>query len=533
VRERGGAEPAGSEASSAPQVPAAAQAPPGPEAFAALDAGLGSLPSVRALQRAVGNRTLARLVRARALARQKAAAQPAPKGSGERWAFIMGAAVKGKKKDGADDIDTFYLAATRYFEQELGKDRVRKDVRSLDDLIREVNKIGKPISELFVVSHGSATGTLSFRLFGTSKEPVTQFRDVREGLDTKTLAKPDPAVFTAATTVHIKGCNVGRGSAMGNALDEAFGGAAKVITSTHWQGYRLRPGSSTYEEGFTGYYLELPGDVTLTDDELKEKLAKKYPWVSAGQWTSWLKELKTSRKLVRKRVFWVDQWDDQATQERSGKKFWSQEEFRKEAATKKSGRPDLLVYGTESIGRPGASRQYAEELSTQWALRSKYLERDGALFAPTEKEKPDYLTTSTFGDPPAATPAQAQPAAPQAPAAATAAPAVTASRISVDVHVVKTEDWTGADEVYVRIVGPGGVATSDIHKLNDGQKFTFSLPAKPFGDFTKPVKIEVYDEDWPDADDLIVRMTWNPPYGAIRNTASFDEADYRVVARLS
>ena len=115
----------------------------------------------------------------------------------------------------------------------------------------------------------------------------------------------------------------------------------------------------------------------------------------------------------------------------------------------------------------------------------------------------------------AATPAQAQPAA--APAAApTAAPAaVTASRISIDVHVVKTEDWTGADEVYVRIVGPGGVATSDIHKLNDGQKFTFSLPAKPFGDFSKPVKVEVYDEDWPDADDLIVRMTWNPPYGAI------------------
>ncbi len=95
-----------------------------------------------------------------------------------------------------------------------------------------------------------------------------------------------------------------------------------------------------------------------------------------------------------------------------------------------------------------------------------------------------------------------------------------------------TEDWTGADEVYVRVIGPGGVATSDIHKLNDGQRFTFSLPAKPFGDFTKPVKIEVYDEDWPDADDLIVRMTWNPPFGAIKNTASFDEADYRVVARL-
>ena len=74
--------------------------------------------------------------------------------------------------------------------------------------------------------------------------------------------------------------------------------------------------------------------------------------------------------------------------------------------------------------------------------------------------------------------------------------------------------------------------TSAIHKLDDGERFTFSLPAKPFGDFTKPVKIEVYDEDSPDADDLIVRTTWSPPYKAVRNTVSYDEADYRVLARL-
>lgn len=527
MREHGGQEPARSETSDASRVPADARA----ASFAALEAGLASLPSVRALQRAVGNRSLARLVRARVLARQgKAATQPAPSGGGERWAFIMGAAVKGKTQSGEIDIDAFYLAATRYFEQELGKGRVRTDVRSLDDLIREVNKIGRPIGELYVVSHGSATGTLSFKLFGTSSESITQFRDVRAGLDTKTLTKADPAVLTAATTVHIKGCNVGRGSAMGNALDEAFGGAAKVITSTHWQGYRKQPGSSRYEEGFTGYHLELPGDVTLTDEELKEKISKKYPWVSTVQWAGWLKALKTSRKVVRKRVFWVDQFDDEATQKRSGKKFWSPDEFKREVETKKSGRPDLLVYGTEAL-QAGASRRFAEEVSTQWALRSTFLERDGALFAPTDAEKPDYLTTSTFGDPPTATPAQAPPLPP--PAAATSAPAAAkASRVSIDVHVVTTEDWTGADEVYVRVIGPGGVATSDVHKLNDGQRFTFSLPAKPFGDFTKPVKIEVYDEDWPDADDLIVRMTWSPPFGPIKNTASFDEADYRVVARL-
>ena len=31
---------------------------------------------------------------------------------------------------------------------------------------------------------------------------------------------------------------------------------------------------------------------------------------------------------------------------------------------------------------------------------------------------------------------------------------------------------------------------------------------------TGPIGVEVYDQDWPDADDLIVKMTWAPPCAA-------------------
>jgi hypothetical protein len=106
------------------------------------------------------------------------------------------------------------------------------------------------------------------------------------------------------------------------------------------------------------------------------------------------------------------------------------------------------------------------------------------------------------------------------------------SRPAVDVHVRSTEDWLGSDEVYVKVSGPGGVFKSATKSLNDGQRHTFAISTVPFGDFSRPVTVDVYDEDWPDRDDLIVRMTWSPPFGDTKNTRSFDEANYGVTAKL-
>jgi hypothetical protein len=110
--------------------------------------------------------------------------------------------------------------------------------------------------------------------------------------------------------------------------------------------------------------------------------------------------------------------------------------------------------------------------------------------------------------------------------------ALTGTRPGVHVHVKSTEDWTGADEVYVKVTGPGGVFKSAVKSLNDGQSNTFAVSTVPFGDFSKPVTVDVYDEDWPDRDDLIVRMTWSPPFTDTKNTKSYDEADYAVTAKL-
>lgn len=100
--------------------------------------------------------------------------------------------------------------------------------------------------------------------------------------------------------------------------------------------------------------------------------------------------------------------------------------------------------------------------------------------------------------------------------------------ILVDVEVVKTEDWLGADEVYVRMAGAHHTETTPEVKLNDGEFHSFGLGAAPYLPLTAPLTLQVYDADWPDADDLIVRMEWKPPYAPAGNAESFDQADYRV-----
>jgi hypothetical protein len=99
----------------------------------------------------------------------------------------------------------------------------------------------------------------------------------------------------------------------------------------------------------------------------------------------------------------------------------------------------------------------------------------------------------------------------------------------VSVHVISTEDVTGADEVYVTMTGSGGAAvTSATKDLDDGDSHTFILPLASLLPIAGPIRIKVYDQDWPDADDLIVDMTFASPWGPTRNTSSMDDAKYDV-----
>ena len=102
--------------------------------------------------------------------------------------------------------------------------------------------------------------------------------------------------------------------------------------------------------------------------------------------------------------------------------------------------------------------------------------------------------------------------------------------VKISVKVNSTEDWLGADHVYVKVAG-ASTHTTKVKKLDDGDSFDFLVPLgalAPTLPLTGPIGVEVYDQDWPDADDLIVKMTWAPPYAPLQNTSSMDDANYSV-----
>jgi hypothetical protein len=102
--------------------------------------------------------------------------------------------------------------------------------------------------------------------------------------------------------------------------------------------------------------------------------------------------------------------------------------------------------------------------------------------------------------------------------------------IEVAVKVRSTEDWLGADHVYVRLTGDKKHRT-EVKKLNDGDSHDFLVRLDAVATtlpLSGPITIEVFDKDTPDGDDKIVSMEWDSPYRPMRNKASMDDASYDV-----
>lgn len=97
----------------------------------------------------------------------------------------------------------------------------------------------------------------------------------------------------------------------------------------------------------------------------------------------------------------------------------------------------------------------------------------------------------------------------------------------VRVKVNSTEDYWGADEVYIK----SGSKRTGAKSLNDGDRHDFLIPLYKFDPITGPYYIKVYDEDVI-GDDLLVNMTWGAPYSEGTNDTTYDGADYDVTVRF-
>jgi hypothetical protein len=101
-------------------------------------------------------------------------------------------------------------------------------------------------------------------------------------------------------------------------------------------------------------------------------------------------------------------------------------------------------------------------------------------------------------------------------------------KVRVHVLVKTTEDWTGSDNVYVKLTAGGKVARSGETKLNDGQSHTFLLPLADLLPLTGSINVKVYDADWPDGDDLISHVDWTAPWSPASDNRPWDGAEYQT-----
>jgi hypothetical protein len=232
------------------------------------------------LQRAIGNRRMAALLRTRTLARSpggplakpEAGSPEAPAAKGRvDLIFIMGDHVN----------DSFYAGAHQYYKKTYPKAKLITGVRSLEGVIRVAGRSSLPINNLFLVSHGDAEGTMFFKLTEQSQTKELRHETLLDDLSaTSALPAANTRVLDEQTTLRVKGCNVGRSTRTLNLLDRAFGGKVTVIAPTHAQLF----GKGAPAEALGEYYVAKPGKVRLTEEQILQLFKDKYPWVSESEW---------------------------------------------------------------------------------------------------------------------------------------------------------------------------------------------------------------------------------------------------------
>ncbi len=100
------------------------------------------------------------------------------------------------------------------------------------------------------------------------------------------------------------------------------------------------------------------------------------------------------------------------------------------------------------------------------------------------------------------------------------------------IYCKSTEDWTGADNNELRIFVDGATTPIKLnYRLNDGQTWTLNKTYK----YAKSIKIELWDLDSPDADDLLGTLSITPTTAGGTNVSrrfTRDDADYTITYDL-
>jgi hypothetical protein len=216
----------------------------------------------------------------------KALGKEVPPNGSVDYVFLMG-----EDRSGAG----FYTEAQGYFTKLLPKAEMVTNVRTLAGITERVHSGGKPVANLYIVSHAHESGVLQFSLDDLDKTPgQLQYDELADANKSGSLEQTNPKLIGAWTKIQIKGCAVGRSELTLKALKAAFGGKTSITAPTHAQAYGHDAKYGGEYEGLAGPYIEEKGVSKLTLDQAFKAMQAKpeYSFITAADWKSMRSGLK-------------------------------------------------------------------------------------------------------------------------------------------------------------------------------------------------------------------------------------------------
>jgi hypothetical protein len=210
------------------------------------------------------------------------------------YVFIMG--VDNPKKN-----NPFYAEAKKFFKAEYPSAEMVEDVRNLEGINQRINAGGKPVANLYIVSHANQDGTLSFSIDSADKTPgQVQYSEIKEANEKKSLTKPQENLVGFWTNIMIRGCNLGRSEEMLKEVKSAFGGKAGVMAPTHAQSY------GNGKESMAGPFYEIPGKSKLTNEQAFALIKSKPEYAFITDWKAMRNTLKRIDESIPESVYYGD-----------------------------------------------------------------------------------------------------------------------------------------------------------------------------------------------------------------------------------
>jgi hypothetical protein len=297
------------------------------------------------------------------------------------YVFIMGTDNPKKK-------NPFYQEAKKFFKAEYPKAVMVEDVRNLEGINQRINDEGKPVANLYIVSHANQDGTLSFAINSADKSGSVDYQEIKEANAKGDVTKPQEDLVGFWTNVMIRGCNLGRSKEMLNEVKSAFGGKSEVSAPTHEQGY----GNGT--EFMAGPFYEEPGISKLTNNEAFKKIKAKpeYSFITDAQWKAMSKTLKREPRQTEQLMYKYTV-DFESAADATPDAIKAAKEDALKSARDDSSRPDAYIF---KIFKSQKVRQgkgvklniLVENQRTEWILYHSKINKQGKGFHPSTGTKP-------------------------------------------------------------------------------------------------------------------------------------------------